>query len=275
MQKQALTKTYQFLFVIFAILSIPSAYMAGLTIPLGSGIASLLDATFFSGEILKFTMLAVFLSAIARPYLLMVQSGYALMKGSNNGLVRVGGKLFFLLMNLAAFSFVFSFFVHFSLLPNFLISMLAYLAVSTLIFVWVSYTATESQHTEQGAKKKLVNHAREYFAQSVHIKSYWDSPALLILNFSVLILTVSSFGFVRTLTLEIGHRYCIITEEGKIRVGIIGRTDEGLILAISSGGLYENEALAEASRGPTLVHFLSMDQIKSIHWDCASTFKLQ
>lgn len=109
----------------------------------------------------------------------------------------------------------------------------------------------------------------------MRIKSHWESPALLILNFSVPILVVSSFGYLRMLTLEIGHRYCIVTEEGKIRVGIVGRTEEGLIVAISSAGLYYDEALAVAARGPALIHFLSMDQIKSVHWDCASTFKLQ
>lgn len=47
--------------------------MAGLTIPLGSGMTSLLDATFFAGEVLKFSLLVVLLSALARPYLLLVQ----------------------------------------------------------------------------------------------------------------------------------------------------------------------------------------------------------
>lgn len=49
MINQAMTKIQQLIFLLLAIFSVPSAFMYGISVPIGRGMVSLLDSTFYSG----------------------------------------------------------------------------------------------------------------------------------------------------------------------------------------------------------------------------------
>lgn len=276
MYNQVMTKTQQVLFVFFAVLSVPSAYMFGLSVRLGRGIASLLDTTFYTGEIFRFGLVVVFLSALFRPLHVLLQTTSPLINSPEFvrdqhpvwvwtlRLVLVAGTIMFIFLGT-------NWFIDSKLLPRFMLKIFIYFLVFSTTFILLSMvTVLPIESDWQEKKRSLLPFTRQYLSDSLNWKKYWSNPLMLLFNFSFVLLTVVLFGTYRMLTIIDGHPYCVVTAMGNISASIIGKTDEGIVVATANRDVM---SLYKANRDYESIHFLSKSQVLSVHWDCASHYR--
>lgn len=67
MEKNPVSNVFLLASAALAAVSIPSAFMFGLALPMRMGLDSLLDSTFFSAEFFRFSLLVIGVSALMRP----------------------------------------------------------------------------------------------------------------------------------------------------------------------------------------------------------------
>lgn len=249
----------------FGLVSLPSAYLFGLTLPLGGGLSMMLDLTFFSTEIFKFTLFLAGLAAITRPvfgFALSVLFDEEPVKNavSNGSRYILKGAVILVGLVLPAISLVMV------VLGGNLLWSFTSSVMFILCFCMMFYSA--STKTAPLGKNFLLG----YFRASMDLKRYLADPALLVSNVSMLMALALTSGYHRTISLAVSDAYCVRTGSDIVHGALVARTDVGLILANNVKDRWVPFTLPTglAAVYSDVFVFVYDDEIRSVSKECGS-----
>ncbi|MCZ8133760.1 MAG: hypothetical protein O9248_01845 [Rhodobacteraceae bacterium] len=214
------------LFGAFGLVSIPSAYLFGLTVPMGGGMAIFLDLTFYSTEAFKLLLFLAGFSAFLRPLLLVMVASSSDSQVTKDvasdskywrvatGFVKVG--LFFLLPILSLLSVIFGFQLSISFL----------MTLSMPILICLSFYSAFA-----GVPLRTFGDFFRFIQKSTDLKNYIADPLLFFANVTMAMVIALAGGYYRTFSLAVADTFCVMTKNGTIQAAPVARTDAGMVFA--------------------------------------------
>lgn len=179
--------------------------MFGLSIPMRMGLDSVLDQTFFSAELFRFSLLVIGVSAFIRPMASFSP------RSLNVPTKTIGEKAIDLWAKRFTFaaSWTFAIFVSAVAVGFFLDRALIF---PFFLFLWLYIPVTiffySSLKWGFGPRNEFLG-MRDYLERSLQWKSYLSDQVLLMANLSLILASTATFGYLRTITLSLSHQYCI------------------------------------------------------------------
>lgn len=265
MQNRTLSTSYLVLSTIFAALSISTAYMFGLAWPLQDGLITFLDSSFFADEFFRLTLGLVGVSAFSRLFYNMYSPLLPTSSAPDGATLRKKfmryGYLFLAYLIIAVpYLLLLFFFLDKRLVVQFLLSSWFFIFFAMFAYVGMS---------GRGGTQEILT-LTSYFSKSVSLQEYVRNPILIVTNLTLAIFLSVAFGYFRIISLSLSHPYCIATDSGVTEAAIIGKSEDGLLVARLEEGDWVPITLP---MGMPLIHsdvygFINKDRVVSVNWTC-------